>query len=327
LNALDKGEEMIDWDTLIVYVLGAIFGVILTFLLTGFSDWKKRRSNTDSLRRLSYSDILRIFSKLYWLRDYISTDLAARKLNFEDDALANTWLEHYQSYLKEILDDDWYKRARADPNVFLRFAKDEQTAINAIYELLSLTVAGRIYDASIEVFHKIAAPRKRIISQRDGVSNLIDELENYIRTGLREEVLLSVATRRDKWYIAWIFHRREIEEIFSEAERQGILSSAERHAHPDFLVNIGEQFAQTSFNKKQKRVLSQCWNCKHYDNGTCAAFPGGIPEDMLSNHFLHTKEYSGDRGIRYDPIDTTSINFREKEATEKKKKKASLLKH
>ncbi|MGA7076757.1 MAG: hypothetical protein WBZ42_09495 [Halobacteriota archaeon] len=270
---------------------------------------------------MSYSDILRIFSNLYWLRGYISTDLEGGKLNFDDNALVNTLLTFYQSYLEKILDDDWYKKVRAEPHVFSSFTKDEQTAMNAIYELLSLTVAGRISDTSIEVFHKILAPRDRIISQKEGVSNLIDELENLIRSGLSEEVLVAVATRRDKWYIAWIFHQREIEEIFSEAERQGILSSAGRRAHPDFLVNIGEQFAHKSFIKNQKRVLSQCWNCKHYDNGTCAAFPGGITEEILSNRFLHTKEYSGDRGIRYDPIDTTSVNFAEKKAAEKRRER------
>ena len=66
---------MVDWETLFVYSLGAIFGVVVTFLLTWLSDWRKSRSKTDHLRRLSYSDILRMFSKLYWLRGYICSDL------------------------------------------------------------------------------------------------------------------------------------------------------------------------------------------------------------------------------------------------------------
>ena len=226
-----------------------------------------------------------------------------KKLDFDDEALANTWLKFYQSYLEKILDDDWYKKVRAEPLVFSRFTKEEQTAMNAIYELQSLTVAGRISDTSIDVFHKIQAPRKRIVSQKEGISNLINELEDLIRTGLSEEVLFAAATQRDKGYIAWIFHRQEISEMFSEAERHGILSSAVRHAHPDFLVNIGEQFANKSFVKQQKHVLSQCWNCRHYDDGKCAGFPTRIPEEIVSNRFLHTEEYSGDRGIRYDPID------------------------
>jgi hypothetical protein len=311
---------MIDWDTLIVYVLGGISGVIVTFILTWVSDWRRRQNNVDQLRRLSYSDILRIFSNLSWLDGYISTDLKARKLNFDDASIAKTWLSLYQSYLDKILDDDWYKQLRAESLVFSSFTKEEKTAMNAIYELLSLTVGGRIYEATMEVFDKIERPRNRIIKQGEGVSNIVNELQNFIRSGLNEEVLLAVATHRDKWHIAMIFHRREIEEMLSKAVQQGIISLpgwAGPQVDRDFLGNIGEQFVNKQLVTKQKQVLSQCWNCRRYDSGTCAAFPKGIPEDILCNRFLHTKEYSGDRGIRYDPLDKTSINFAEKEAPEK----------
>jgi hypothetical protein len=224
----------------------------------------------------------------------------------------------YHSYLETIMDDAWYKSLRAKPYVFSRFSDGEQKAVNAIYELQSLTINERIYDASIEVFRKIPKHKDRIIAQKDGISNVIDELEELIRTGLNEDLLFKVSTQRDKWYVAWIFHRQEINDMFANAEKSGILSAAERHAHPDFLTNIGEQFANKSFGKKQKLVLSQCWNCKHYKNDKCAAFPTGIPKEILANRFLHQKEHPGDHGVRYDPIDNESIHFTETKPGAKK---------
>jgi hypothetical protein len=49
----------------------------------------------------------------------------------------------------------------------------------------------------------------------------------------------------------------------------------------------------------------QCWTCKHFDKkskATCKAFPEGIPSEILFNAFDHTKPYSGDHGIRFEPL-------------------------
>ena len=54
-----------------------------------------------------------------------------------------------------------------------------------------------------------------------------------------------------------------------------------------------------------------CVNCKHYNTDrtakklTCAAFPDGIPTAILTNLADHRREYKGDHGIRYEPIDPT----------------------
>ena len=46
-----------------------------------------------------------------------------------------------------------------------------------------------------------------------------------------------------------------------------------------------------------------CNKCKHYKkDGTCKAFPKGIPEEILRGDFIHTKPFTGDHGIVFEPI-------------------------
>lgn len=53
-------------------------------------------------------------------------------------------------------------------------------------------------------------------------------------------------------------------------------------------------------------LISQCAFCKRFRAGnppTCAAFPDGIPDEILRNEFDHREPVAGDRGLRYEPID------------------------
>lgn len=47
----------------------------------------------------------------------------------------------------------------------------------------------------------------------------------------------------------------------------------------------------------------QCTKCKHFKSGTltCDAFPKGIPKDILTGNFDHTKPHNGDNGIQFEP--------------------------
>jgi hypothetical protein len=46
---------------------------------------------------------------------------------------------------------------------------------------------------------------------------------------------------------------------------------------------------------------TQCLECKHYAGAlTCTAFPGGIPEDIVTGRFDHREPYAGDNGIRFE---------------------------
>nr|BDD47035.1 hypothetical protein 6 [bacterium] len=48
---------------------------------------------------------------------------------------------------------------------------------------------------------------------------------------------------------------------------------------------------------------NQCMICKHYWlMQECEAFPEGIPEEILTNEFLHTKPHPEDQNIRFKEI-------------------------
>lgn len=51
-----------------------------------------------------------------------------------------------------------------------------------------------------------------------------------------------------------------------------------------------------------------CFTCKHlhdpdtYPHLKCAAFPDGIPKQILYHDADHRKPYPGDQGIRFEPV-------------------------
>lgn len=54
---------------------------------------------------------------------------------------------------------------------------------------------------------------------------------------------------------------------------------------------------------------NQCITCKHYEGAnsrtskiTCAAFPGGIPYEIISGQHDHKEAFKGDNGIRFEKV-------------------------
>lgn len=54
-------------------------------------------------------------------------------------------------------------------------------------------------------------------------------------------------------------------------------------------------------------VKTSCLSCKHYTKfsvpPTCAAFPRGIPEEILNGKDDHKRPFRGDNGIQYEEED------------------------
>lgn len=55
-------------------------------------------------------------------------------------------------------------------------------------------------------------------------------------------------------------------------------------------------------------TVPQCFSCQHYQGYRehdykyqCAAFPDGIPGDILMARVSHRKPYRGDQGIQFEP--------------------------
>jgi len=47
----------------------------------------------------------------------------------------------------------------------------------------------------------------------------------------------------------------------------------------------------------------QCATCAHYKGQLkCKAFPEGIPEEILTGRFDHTKFFPGDKGVRWKQV-------------------------
>ena len=51
-------------------------------------------------------------------------------------------------------------------------------------------------------------------------------------------------------------------------------------------------------------AVKQCNSCIHRVeySSKCAAFPKGIPDEILLGDFDHQNPYPGDNGIRFEPI-------------------------
>jgi hypothetical protein len=52
-------------------------------------------------------------------------------------------------------------------------------------------------------------------------------------------------------------------------------------------------------------MVTPCSTCRHLyaDAFSCAAFPDGIPEEILLGEHQHKTPFDGDNGIRYESAD------------------------
>ncbi len=50
-------------------------------------------------------------------------------------------------------------------------------------------------------------------------------------------------------------------------------------------------------------VIPQCFDCRHFERGfTCAAYPTGIPQEILINELDHRFPLEADHDIQFAPL-------------------------
>ena len=200
-----------------VAILVGSFTTFIGFLLAIVSRYFQNRQNEDRLRRLIYSEIMGMLSSLHHLEASIHKDMRTEYTDEEQVALL---LDTYRVFLESAFRENWYQNARADIHTFSRLRKDEIATFSAIYDLQSALLADRAFDIRARATRKMDLADK-IKGVNDYVEFIIIQMEDLIREGLDEHLLLEMSTERDRKYAAWIFHKREMSQIMS-GEREFI---------------------------------------------------------------------------------------------------------
>ena len=106
---------MIDWDTLIVLLIGTAFGAILAFLLTLLLEKRENKRKVRALRRWLYNDIYWIFFDFKTLREMIVESLADKRYEafLHDAKHVDAMLDFLGQLYERALEDDWYKKSKS----------------------------------------------------------------------------------------------------------------------------------------------------------------------------------------------------------------------
>jgi len=69
-------------------------------------------------------------------------------------------------------------------------------------------------------------------------------------------------------------------------------------------MSMGERWADWDEHfDDYVKWATPCATTKHFfEQGTCEAFPDGIPAEIYSGHHKHREPYPGDRGIEYERV-------------------------
>lgn len=200
---------MIDWDTLIVLLIGTAFGAILAFLLTLLLEKRENKRKVRALRRWLYNDIYWIFFDFKTLREMIVESLADKRYEafLHDAKHVDAMLDFLGQLYERALEDDWYKRARADPYVFAQLSENELRVIDGIHLLLSkeyATSKANVFRALVR--QEVERPEDRFELENATVERIIGALQKFIKGGLiKDEFLKLAASEEDKSNIDLMF--------------------------------------------------------------------------------------------------------------------------
>ncbi len=129
-------------------------------------------------------------------------------------------------------------------------------------------------------------------------------IEFRIDTNEIDEIRMYCGPYNEKLYAAGPSWWEDRGPIFVQTAACGLKGADEEYPPYYRWVNVSEPGGVIrSFEiRNQRGRIFLCMNCIHLrDHAKCAAFPDGIPEEILKQGLDHTKSHSGDRGIKYEP--------------------------
>ena len=139
----------------------------------------------------------------------IVESLADKKYEaFLDDAKhVDAMLDFLGQLYGRALEDDWYKRARAEPHVFAQLSENELRVIDGIHLLLSKEYAtSKAFVFRALLRQEVEKPKDRFELEKAKVERIIGALQRLIKGGLnRDEFLRLAASQEDRDDIGLMF--------------------------------------------------------------------------------------------------------------------------
>lgn len=213
---------MDDWITALISILGPIIGVVVGYRLATVSARSENKNNVERLRRLIYTDVLRIFLFLAKIVSMTDGYLKDPKIKTDDAETLNALLQVNRAATERNLSNEWYRSARAEPFIFSQLSKKEQDAINRIYDLQLLTTNEGFFNAALKPFSKNVdkseLPKVQFFAEKISREDTVKQMMKAIRGGLDEGLLLDVSTGRSRELVTLIFKKQEPEDALPDIE-------------------------------------------------------------------------------------------------------------
>jgi hypothetical protein len=249
-------------------VVGAVLGAISTYMVAVCLDERANRQKVAGLRELVYGDIITMYVELSEYTLIVRNELAGlNRLNLNDpQTKIDTWtkIKRHAETILEMMDGDWYTRARAEPFIFVQLLDDERTAIGKIY-----LVQRALIKKAIEKYAKIDE-KELMIAKIDvnavinptphfkGLDTLltttIGNMKEHMKSGLVRRLLLQVCPDERKWYVTLTFDNDKIrEELPKDATDEQIIERA-KELTKSHLQKEGEELAEKKNGEPKKSI-------------------------------------------------------------------------
>ena len=195
--------------TVLVTLLSVSVGAILTYIGAVLLDKRANTQKENGLRKLIYEDIITMYIEL------IKAGIASHK-TFQADKILNqndvqtirgesAGIASFSHSFLEIMSDDWYMRARAEPSLFMQLSSSERQAMRQI-NLVQKAFSGKIFGLITEIDREQLVKSKDDLKflnnlQADILVQTLDFIRKSIESGLNKKILLEVCPDKDKWWI------------------------------------------------------------------------------------------------------------------------------